>query len=1126
MRSNLAKVLLIVFVAVALVAALTACANDTPQNLGDAVLDSIEIEGGRSITMEEGERFDPSAYTLVAKLSDDSRIRVKMTASMFTEEELLRLNSAGDHTLTVSYSLNGITKSILFSVKVVAKVVEPTRYTVRFVMPTYDGVQYGRQLADAYVSTLTRPYIELNETDPTYLTVEWYTRADFTPNTQVSFPLLLTENNTVDGVYTIYGKAVDSRQINLRYYQRTVTQNDDVRAANPFYSDPNKYSYGDNHRTVSLENVIAANGSRTGYETPYLEIYNYQTENFERIGFSEDFRIENKYIEPSKLNDAEIDVTIDAVYEISKFTVLLEADKNGDGTIGDGEAFYLAIDGTWSAEPVGKSWFYFNSTLSASSIPTSSISELAVEGKNLSWTGYDLAGYDTIYVTGNLTLTGVYADITYDVLFYRAETGTLVTSFSVPHGATIGSQATDTKRLPELQVAEGYTFSWEYYVDASGVRYDISGDAIGEIVVRGPLKVYETRTANEYNTTFIFQRGNATPFEKNATFGFRDSVVFPTVVELKTALPEYNYDYYKFEWFYEPPVESSVAVDTEREVQRAADTVYYLRVSDMRRLSVSVVLTGADSLSGLDERQTFGPAYFETGSSQTSSVNINVSAFATKIKENLEVSALISEDGNPFSGTVVYFNNAFWSAYSDQLNAPSGASADGYYDYEFALEIECAVRTFNVAFYEVFSDAPEVLIEQTVVEFGSNPVVPASYDTSDRTVNGEVYSFYGWYSMPDDVSTYVSDAAFAAMQIKQSANFYAKWLSAKEGTFGVVYEDYNGYYAAVDYLGAATEVRIATEINGRAVNGIAADLFFWSDVGSEVTAVYLHSGIEFVEQGAFTPCNSLENIFVNGTGGKYISDNGVLYEDNGDGTKTLVKYPILKKIVTRAYPGMYTLLPGTTVIAAEAFNGYSGNFVDFGTSLTKIGERAFSDAKNLYEITLPTTLREVGSEAFKNAKSLITVNVEGGGSLINIEKFGEDVFEGTPWLVSSGATQIILGGVLLKATDTAASITLDDSVRVIAEAAFADCRETLETFIVGASSNLSIIGARAFERCNKLSRVEILSAGDVVSVDGTSFKTTASSLSVVVDAVKLEDYRRSAEWKAALGDTTSVIIAA
>lgn len=1118
MRSNLAKVLLILFVLVATVAALTACApGDEPSNLADAVLDSIDVEGGRSITMEEGEKFVPSDYTLVAKLSDDSRIRVKMSASMFTEEELLRLNSAGDHTLTVSYSLNGITKSILFSVKVVAKVVEPTKYTVKFVMPTYDDAQYGKQLADVYVSTLTKPYIELNDTDPTYLTVEWYTRADFSPNTEVSFPLLLTANNTIDGVYTIYGKAVDSRQINVRYYQRTVTQNDDLRAATPFYSDPAKYAYGDNHRTVSLENIIAANGSRTGYETPYLEIYNYRTETFDRIGFSEDFKIENKYIEPSKLNDAEIDVTIDAVYVISKFIVRLEADKNGDGTIGDGEAFYLATDGTWSAEPVEKSWFYYNSTLSASSIPTSAISELRVEGKNLSWKGYDLAGYDTIYVTGNLTLTGVYSDITYDVMFYRAVTETLVTSFSVPHGATIGSQTTDTKRLPELQVSEGYTFSWEYYVDESGARHDIVGDAIGEIVVRGPLKVYETRTAKQYNTKFVLQKGSSDPLEiDEKTFGFGDNIIFPTVAELKDALSEYNYDYYKFEWFTESPVESSKPINTDEEKQSSADTVYYLRVSDMRRLSVSVVLKGADSLSGSDERQTFGPAYFETGSSQTSSVNIDISAFATKIKENLEVSALKIK-GNVFAGTVIYFNNAFWSAYSSLLNEPSEASADGYYDYEFVLEIECAVRTFNVAFYEVFSDTPEVPIEQTVVEFGSNPVVPASYDTSDRTVNGEVYSFYGWYSMPDDVATYVSDADFAAMQVKQSANFYAKWLSAKEGTFGVVYEDYNGYYAAVDYLGAATEVRIATEINGRTVNGIAADLFFWSDVGSEVTAVYLHSGIEFVEQGAFTPCNSLENIFVNGSGGKYFSDNGVLYEDNGDGTKTLVKYPILKNT-----GGNYSLLAGTTAIAAEAFNGYSGTSITLGTGLTSIGERAFSDAKNLRSVTLPSTLTEVGSEAFKNATNLATV-----GLLSNrIEKFGADVFEGTGWMQSQTSSQIILGGVLIKVTDTAASVTLDDSVEVIAEAAFASCRETLETFIVGASSNLRIIGERAFERCSKLSRVEIRSAGDVVSVGGTSFKTTASSLRVAVAPEKLEDYRQSAEWKAALGDTTSVIISA
>ncbi len=1121
MRSNLAKVLLILLVLVATVAALTACAPNTEEENPATVLESIDIEGGNSISIEEGTPFNPADYTLIAVLSDGSRLRVPMSAGMFSEEELAYLNSAGKHALKVSYSLNGITIETIFDITVVAKVVEPTKYTVKYVMPIYDGNQYGKQHEDSFVDTLTKPFIEPNEGDPTFIEVEWYTRADFAPNTIVSFPLNLTENNTVDGVLTIYGKAIDSRRINIRYVQRTVNQDGSSVAANPFYSDPNKYSYGDNHRTLSADGI----GKRNGYDEPYLEIKNYQTGEFERLECNADFKIENKYIEPSKLSDGEIDVYIEAVYNISRFTVVLEADKNADGTIDASERFYLDKEYRWSSDKVESSYFYYNETLTASLIPTATLTELQVTGKNLSWTGYQLAGHDTIYVTGNLVITGVYSDVTYEVVFYRHD-DSMATSFSVPHGSTIGSQVTPAKQLPQVQSASGYTFKWEYYLEADNTRHEITNNAIADVTVYGELRVYETRTANVYKSTFKYITGSTVRLEEQKVFRYAVSVEFPTVSELKTEMPEYGFDYFKFEWFLEQPVESSKSVNVETETQHAADTVYYLRVSDMRRLTATVVLPAGFSRAGKDIERQFGPAYFDTGSSKPSSIEIIASDFALDIIESRQYSELYTDASlsDKFDGETVRFNNGFWASYGTYLDAPDGASEDGYFDYSIKLYMKCTVRTFEVTFYEQLSTSSATKICSVTVDFGESPDKPTDYDLSDRTVNGEIYSFYGWYSMPDDVNTYVSDTGFAALKTERNLEFYAKWQSVKEGTYGVIYEDYNGYYAAVDYQGAADEVRIATEINGRTVNGIAAELFFWSEVGSEVRTVYLHSGIEYIESGAFTPCNSLENVFVNGTGGKYSSDNGVLYMKNDDNTLTLVKYPILKTPV-----GSYALRDDidTTAIADEALTGYRGTGINLGTALKEIGARAFKDAK-LQTVTLPTSLEKVGEQAFFNAASLATVTVSGSGVLENAEEFGKEAFDGTAWFnakVSSGTTQIKIGGVLLTVIDDSESITLDDDVSVIAASAFVGVKATLKSFTATANSQLGIIGARAFEGCSQLSSVSILSDGAVVRVDGSSLKNTASALRVTVaSSAMAEAYRQSAYWRAALGANVSTVI--
>lgn len=120
-----------------------------------------------------------------------------------------------------------------------------------------------------------------------------------------------------------------------------------------------------------------------------------------------------------------------------------------------------------------------------------------------------------------------------------------------------------------------------------------------------------------------------------------------------------------------------------------------------------------------------------------------------------------------------------------------------------------------------------------------------------------------------------------------------------------------------------------------------------------------------------------------------------------------------------------------------------------------IGDNAFSDFENLYDVILPDSVVKVGSNAFENCTALKSININ------KIHTLGECAFTGCSSLHD---------------------ITLGESIGYIPNAAFLGC-SALEEIVI--PKNITYIGCECFRDCTSLSSVDIKGA---MELDNNAFE--------------------------------------
>ena len=174
---------------------------------------------------------------------------------------------------------------------------------------------------------------------------------------------------------------------------------------------------------------------------------------------------------------------------------------------------------------------------------------------------------------------------------------------------------------------------------------------------------------------------------------------------------------------------------------------------------------------------------------------------------------------------------------------------------------------------------------------------------------------------------------------------------------------------------------------------------FWVKGGTEVIAdcafssceklvsVMLPETIAAIGETLFYECPLIENIVVNGNGGVYSSEYGVLYKGN-----SLAVYPQGKT------DEKFNIPAGTDSICDYAFLGNQNlKNVILPDSVKSIGNGAFSGCSALTSVTIGENVKSIGVYAFFNCLSLKSVKLSDTTTEIGDSAFGcyyeEDTFK-------------------------------------------------------------------------------------------------------------------------------------
>lgn len=160
-------------------------------------------------------------------------------------------------------------------------------------------------------------------------------------------------------------------------------------------------------------------------------------------------------------------------------------------------------------------------------------------------------------------------------------------------------------------------------------------------------------------------------------------------------------------------------------------------------------------------------------------------------------------------------------------------------------------------------------------------------------------------------------------------------------------------------------------------------------------------------------------------------------------------------------------------------------------NVVAIGDKAFSQCKYLFSITIPNSVTKIGSRAFKSCSSLNQVTIPN-----SVEFIGSNAFDDTPWYNHHLPDGLIyLGKVLFKYKGQMpiyTEIVVTDGTKSICANAFEKCGGLISINIpnsvinIGDSSfkksgltsitipdNVISIGSSAFENCSKLASITL-----------------------------------------------------
>ena len=151
--------------------------------------------------------------------------------------------------------------------------------------------------------------------------------------------------------------------------------------------------------------------------------------------------------------------------------------------------------------------------------------------------------------------------------------------------------------------------------------------------------------------------------------------------------------------------------------------------------------------------------------------------------------------------------------------------------------------------------------------------------------------------------------------------------------------------------------------------------------GTRVSSVFIHTGVEWIGEGAFLECHSLKAITVDSDNSEYKDIDGVLFTKDGS---RFLSYPAGKSTAT-----IYTLPQTVTEICNDAFAGCKFKGIILPSTLSRLSYETFEGCESLTSVVLGAGLQTVDDNSFYYTPKLASVTVPSSVSVIENYSFEE-----------------------------------------------------------------------------------------------------------------------------------------
>ena len=223
----------------------------------------------------------------------------------------------------------------------------------------------------------------------------------------------------------------------------------------------------------------------------------------------------------------------------------------------------------------------------------------------------------------------------------------------------------------------------------------------------------------------------------------------------------------------------------------------------------------------------------------------------------------------------------------------------------------------------------------------------------------------------------------------------------------------------------------------------------------------------------------------------FVDEWGVIYSKDG---RKLLK-------VTKTLRGAYSIKEGTRIICKLAFWGRSSlSEIVIPSSVTSIGNSAFSDCSSLSEVVIPSSVTRIGDSVFWYCRTLSDIVIPS-----SVTRIGDSAF-----FYCSSLSNIVIPSSVTRIGDSAffycsslSEVVIPSSVTSIGNSAFSNCSSLSEVVI---PSSVTSIGDSAFSNCSSLSEVVIPSSVTSIGVGAFSNCDSLSKIVIPSSVTRIGNY--------------------